>query len=99
MFAVIRSGSSQYIAQKNSFLCVEKINSNVGDIVEFNEVLFSSDQSKSVRVLTKVIEQKRMPKIIVFKKRRRCNSRTKNGHRQSKTVLKVLDILRGNDGS
>jgi large subunit ribosomal protein L21 len=44
-------------------------------------------------VTATVIAQDRLAKIIIFKKRRRQNSRRKNGHRQHVTVLRVADII------
>jgi large subunit ribosomal protein L21 len=44
------------------------------------------------RVTATVVEQSRGDKVIIFKKRRRQNSRRKNGHRQHQTVLKISEI-------
>ena len=44
-------------------------------------------------VAGEIVEQKRGPKIIIFKKRRRKNSRRKNGHRQDLTLVRITDIL------
>jgi large subunit ribosomal protein L21 len=43
-------------------------------------------------VTAEVVEQTRGPKVIIFKKRRRQNSRRKNGHRQDLTVLKITGV-------
>ena len=43
-------------------------------------------------VEAEIVKQARGPKLIVFKKRRRQNSRRKNGHRQDLTVLKITGI-------
>ena len=44
------------------------------------------------KVTAKILENKRGPKVIVFKKRRRHNYRRKNGHRQNHTILKIVSI-------
>ena len=46
-------------------------------------------------VTATVVAQARGPKLIVFKKRRRQNSRRKNGHRQDLTILRITDISAG----
>ena len=43
-------------------------------------------------VTATVIAQDRLDTVIIFKKRRRQNSRRKNGHRQPVTVLRVSAI-------
>lgn len=45
------------------------------------------------RVKGTVLAQQRGEKVVVFKKRRRKNSRRKNGHRQSQTVVRISDIV------
>jgi large subunit ribosomal protein L21 len=47
------------------------------------------------KVTAQVVAQARGPKLIVFKKRRRQNSRRKNGHRQDITILRITDITAG----
>ena len=53
---------------------------------------FGSPLVPGARVTAEVVEQTRGPKVIVFKKRRRQNSRRKNGHRQDLTVLKITSL-------
>ena len=90
-----------YKVQKDSKLLVEKIEANIGDEVLLNEVLmigdgekinFGSPKIEDAAVLAEVIKQTRGPKITIIYKRRRKNSRRKQGHKQDLTLLKVKDI-------
>ena len=95
MYAIIRTGGKQYKVQKDTILRVEKIEAKAGDKVTLDDVLLFSDgktTKNSAKVTAEVLEQARDAKVIIFKKRRRQNSRRKNGHRQHKTVLKITDI-------
>jgi len=101
MYAVLKTGGKQYKVQKDSKLLVEKIEANVGDEVLLNEVLmigdgekinFGSPKIEDAAVLAEVIKQTRGPKITIIYKRRRKNSRRKQGHKQDLTLLKITDI-------
>jgi large subunit ribosomal protein L21 len=101
MFAVIRTGGKQYRVTPNAVLKVEKLEAEAGATVTFTDVLaVGADGNLTVgaptvpgaTVTATVIAQDRLDKIIIFKKRRRQNSRRKNGHRQHVTVLRVADI-------
>ena len=102
MYAVIKTGGKQYKVSKGDVLRVEKLSGDAGEMVSFDQVLMLGDgQSSTVgkpyvegaEVKATVLEQTRGDKIVVFKKRRRKNSRRKNGHRQLLTVLRVIDVL------
>jgi large subunit ribosomal protein L21 len=101
MFAVIRTGGKQYRVSPNAVLKVEKLDAEAGGTVTFTDVLaVGVDGSLTVgaptvadaSVTATVIAQDRLEKVIIFKKRRRQNSRRRNGHRQHVTVLRVADI-------
>lgn len=101
MFAIIRTGGKQYKVQKDSTIKVEKLAANAGDTIKLDDVLLVSDGAKTTieaaalkgaSVTAEVIAQGRGPKLIVFKKRRRQNSRRKNGHRQDITILRIKEI-------
>ncbi len=101
MFAIIRTGGKQYRVTPNMVLKVEKLDVEAGNIVTFNEILSIGNEStctiggplvKGANVKATVIAQDRLKKIIIFKKRRRQNSRRKNGHRQPVTVLRITEI-------
>jgi len=101
MFAVIRTGGKQYRVVPNDVLKVEKLAGAAGETIIFTDVLaVGSDAGVTIgapvvagaTVTATVIAQDRLDKIIIFKKRRRQNSRRKNGHRQHVTVLRIADI-------
>lgn len=101
MFAVIRTGGKQYRVTPNAVLKVEKLPGAAGETITLSDVLaVGSDAGTTIgaplvpgaTVTATVIAQDRLDKIIIFKKRRRQNSRRKNGHRQHVTVLRVAGI-------
>ena len=101
MFAVIRTGGKQYRVVPDALLKVEKLEAEPGSTFTFTDVLaMGSDAGITLgvplvvgaTVTATVIAQDRLDKIIIFKKRRRQNSRRKNGHRQHVTVLRVAAI-------
>ena len=97
MFAIIRTGGKQYRVQKDDKIEVEKLDVEAGKSVDLDEVLFVDGKIgeplvKGAKVVAKVLEQKRGPKITVFKKKRRQNYRRKKGHRQNLTLLQITDI-------
>lgn len=98
MFAVIRTGGKQYRVTPNAVLKVEKLEAEPGATVTFTDVLALGGNGSltlgapvvaGASVTATVIAQDRLDKVIIFKKRRRQNSRRKNGHRQHVTVLRV----------
>ena len=102
MYAVIKTGGKQYKVSEGDVLRVEKLSGDAGEMVSFDQVLMIGDDKsstvgkpyvKGAEVQATVLEQTRGDKVIVFKKRRRKNSRRKNGHRQLLTVLRVTDVL------
>jgi large subunit ribosomal protein L21 len=101
MFAVIRTGGKQYRVTPNAVLKVEKLVAEPGATITFTDVLAVGDAGAvtlgapvvaGASVTATVVAQDRLDKVIIFKKRRRQNSRRKNGHRQHVTVLRVADI-------
>jgi large subunit ribosomal protein L21 len=101
MFAVIRTGGKQYRVTPNAVLKVEKLDAEAGGTITFNDVLavgvdgnltIGSPIVADASVTATVIAQDRLDKIIIFKKRRRQNSRRRNGHRQHVTVLRIGGI-------
>ena len=101
MFAVIKTGGKQYRVAANETLQVEKLAGEAGERVTFGEVLMLGGDQPQVgaplvsgaSVVAEIVGQKRGRKIIVFKKRRRQNSRRRNGHRQDFTLVRITDIL------
>ena len=103
MFAVIRTGGKQYRVVPNAIVKIEKLEVEEGSTVTFDEVLAVGSEGGAIQVgaplvagatvTATVVAQDRLAKIIIFKKRRRQNSRRKNGHRQHVTVLRIADIV------
>lgn len=100
MYAVIKTGGKQYKVAEGDFLKVEKLENSVGDTVELADVLMIGGDAIKVgapfvagaTVTAKVVVQDRDKKILVFKSKRRKNSRKLIGHRQYHTVLKIEKI-------
>ncbi len=101
MFAVIRTGGKQYRVTPNAVLKVEKLEAEPGTTITFTDVLAVGTEGNltigapivaGASVVASVIAQDRLDKVIIFKKRRRQNSRRRNGHRQHVTVLRVSEI-------
>jgi len=104
MFAVIKTGGRQYRVVPDDVLEIGKIAGDVGTIVQLGEVLvLGSDRPTlgtptvaGASVAAEVLDHKRGPKVIAFKKRRRKNSRRKRGYRDEITVLRITEILADN---
>ena len=106
MFAVMKTGGKQYRVVPNDVLTVEKLAAEVGETVQFNEVLMLGGAEDSdgpavgdplvggAAVQAEVLEQKRGPKVLNLKRRRRKHgSRRLKGHRQYLTTVRITDIL------
>ena len=101
MFAVIKTGGRQYRVVPDDVLEIGKIAGDVGTIVQLGEVLLVGGEAPvlgaptvaGASVAAEVLQHKRGPKIISFKKRRRKNSRRKRGYRDEITVLRITEIL------
>ena len=101
MYAVVKTGGKQYRVEKEDVVLVEKLNANDGDQVVLDNVLMIGEGKKvtlgnpminDAAVMAQVIRQTRGPKITMIYKRRRKNSRRKQGHKQDLTLLKIIDI-------
>ena len=102
MYAIIETGGKQYKVQKNDILAVEKLSAKGGDKVQFNTVLLTGGEQvrvgdplvKGAGVQATVIDQIKDKKVISFvKRRRKSSSKSKKGHRQQITLVKITDIL------
>ena len=101
MFAVIKTGGRQYRVAPDDVLEIGKIAGDVGTIVQLGEVLLVGGETPvlgatmvaGASVAAEVLDHKRGPKVIAFKKRRRKNSRRKRGYRDEITVLRITEIL------
>ncbi|MBN2427356.1 MAG: 50S ribosomal protein L21 [Deltaproteobacteria bacterium] len=100
MYAIIRTGGKQYKVSEGEFLKVEKLDGNVGDTVELDEVLMVGDAETKIgnplvagaKVKAQIVEQKKDRKVLVFHAKRRKGYRKTYGHRQPLTRLKILGV-------
>ena len=102
-FAVIQTGGKQYKVKASDILKIEKIkNSKPESKIEFNEVLaYGDDKSlevgsplvKGAKVEAELVRNSKNRTILIFKKRRRQNSRRKNGHSQQYSLIKIKKIF------
>jgi large subunit ribosomal protein L21 len=98
--AIIKTGGKQYSVNEGDLLRDEKLEGNPGDNVVFDEVLwlggdkpkFGTPTVKGAKVEGEIVDQGRGKKLIVFKFRRRKRSRTKAGHRQAFTAVKITGV-------
>ena len=102
-FAVIKTGGKQYKVKSGEILKIEKIaDSNASSKIEFNEILAYGDDSKieigapmvnGAKVEADLIKNSKNRTVLIFKKRRRQNSRRKNGHRQEYSMIRINKIF------
>tara|TARA_B100000941_G_scaffold273367_1_gene233592 strand:- start:6962 stop:7399 length:438 start_codon:yes stop_codon:yes gene_type:complete len=101
-FAIIETGGKQYKVAANKILEIEKIEAEKGKIIKFNNVLLLNNGSdtelgepniKGAIVEARLLENVKDKTILVFHKRRRKNSRKKNGHRQMHSKIQITKIL------
>ncbi|MEO0386791.1 MAG: 50S ribosomal protein L21 [Pseudomonadota bacterium] len=102
MFAVMKTGGKQYKVAKDDVVTVEKLVAQVGETVEFGEVLMLGGETATIGtplvegalVKAEVVEQLRGPKTISFvKRRRKHSSQRKRGHRQHLSKVRITDIV------
>ncbi len=102
MFAVIKTGGKQYKVAAKDEIVIMTLPGEAGSEVTFDQVLSYSDGASfeigaplvaGATVAAEIVTQKRGPKVIAFKKRRRQNSKRKRGHRQDLTVVRITEIL------
>lgn len=107
-FAVIQTGGNQYNIKEGSIFDIEKIDAEVGAILDFKEVLLVRDAKlflgkpfvEGACVKAEVLEQHRDEKKIVFKFKNKTGYKLKKGYKQRLTRVRVKEIvLEGNHGS
>ena len=107
-FAVIQTGGKQYKVKASEILKIEKLkNSKPESKIEFKEILAYGDDKnievglplvQGAKVEAELIKNGKNRTVLIFKKRRRKNSRRKNGHRQQYSLIKINKIY-SKDGS
>lgn len=101
MYAIIKTGGKQYKVSEGDLVRVEKLNYEIGESVEFDEVLLvgSDDEVKvgaptveNAKVSATVEDQAKDKKIVVYKYKPKKMYRKKQGHRQPYTLVKINSI-------
>ena len=102
-FAIIQTGGKQYKVKASEILKIEQLeNLKPESKIEFNEVLAYGDDKnievgsplvKGAKVEAELLKNGKNKTILIFKKRRRKNSRRKNGHRQLFSLIKIKKIF------
>ena len=102
MYALIMTGGKQYRVEKGENVVVEKLNeAEKGQEVVLDQVLMIADGDKATigkptiegaSVVAKVVAQKRLPKVLVFKKKAKNGYKKMQGHRQYVTEIEITDI-------
>ena len=102
-FAIIQTGGKQYKVKASDILKIERLKeSKTESKIEFNEILAYGDDKnlevgspfvKGAKVEAELIKNSKNRTILIFKKRRRHNSRRKNGHRQEYSMIRINKIF------
>ena len=102
-YAVIQTGGKQYKVRSGEILKIEKLPNSKSDTkIEFREILAYGDEKvieigspivEGAKVEANLIKSSKNRTILIFKKRRRQNSRRKNGHRQEYSMIKINKIF------
>ena len=102
-YAVIQTGGKQYKVKSGEILKIEKLPDSKPDTkIEFKEILAYGDNKiievgapivQGARVEANLIKNSKNRTVLIFKKRRRQNSRRKNGHRQEYSMIRINKIF------
>ena len=102
-YAVIQTGGKQYKVKSGEILKIEKLPASKADTkIEFNEILAYGDSKiievgspivQGAKVEANLIKNSKNRTVLIFKKRRRQNSRRKNGHRQEYSMIRINKIF------
>ena len=101
-FAIIETGGKQYKVSTSNILKIEKLDAKKGETIKFKNVLLLNNNLiteignpsiEGASVEAKLLDNVKDRTILVFHKRRRKNSRKKNGHRQQHSKIQITKIL------
>ena len=101
MYAIVNIAGKQYKVSEGDKLKVARLSSDVGDKINFDDVLLTDDGKnikigkptvKGSAVSAEILEHGRYPKILVYKKKRRKGYQRKNGHRQDYSAISITGI-------
>jgi large subunit ribosomal protein L21 len=101
MYAIIKTGGKQYKVAAGDTIELQRLAGDKGDSVTFGELLAVGGDTVTIgsplvagaSVAGEIVEHRRSATILVFKKRRRQNSKRSRGHRQQHTVVRITEIL------
>ena len=100
-YAIVRTGGKQYRVRPGDTVSIEKLVGEIGDPVNFDEILLTSVDGnvtvgaplvENATVHAEITDQARAKKVIAFRYKNKTRQRTKRGHRQSYTDVLVQDI-------
>ena len=101
-FAIIETGGKQYKVSASKILEIEKLDAEVGKTIKFKNVLLLNDDKNTevgnpnidgATVEAMLLDNVKDRTVLIFHKRRRKNSRKKNGHRQRHSKIQITKIL------
>ena len=102
-FAIIQTGGKQYKVKSGEILKIERLSDSKPDTkIEFKEILAYGDDKvievgtpivQGAKVEANLIKNSKNRTVLIFKKRRRQNSRRKNGHRQEYSMIRINKIF------
>jgi len=102
-YSIIKTGGKQYKVKAGEILKIERLeNSKIENKIEFKEILAYGDDKtievgsplvKGAKVEADLVENGKNRTVLIFKKRRRQNSRRKNGHRQQYSLIRISKIF------
>jgi len=101
-FAIIQTGGKQYKVSASEIIKIERLEDKEGETVEFKNVLFLNDKKTNeignpnivgAKVEATILKNTKNKTVLVFKKRRRKNSRKKYGHRQPISLIRITKIF------
>jgi large subunit ribosomal protein L21 len=102
-YAIIQTGGKQYKVKAGEILKIERLEESKPDTkIEFKEILAYGDDKNieiglptvsGAKVEADLVENGKNRTILIFKKRRRQNSRRKNGHRQQYSLIRISKIF------
>ena len=101
MYAIVNANGKQHKVEAGRYFKSEKINANVGDVIELDCLLVCDDNGKitvgtpvvkGVKAKAEVLEHGKDAKMVVFKYKAKKNERKTQGHRQPYTKLKIVSI-------
>ena len=103
MYAIVEIAGHQYKVEKDKYIYTQKLSTEAGEDVEFENVLLVDDNGSvavgaptvsGAKVKATVLDHLKGDKIIVFKKKRRKGYRKRNGHRQNYSKILIQDIVK-----